>query len=118
MSPGTAANRHCNRPVNMDGSGNWLNEVVDPAQEPSQEFHVEYQRQLFAWAARRIQSEFRESTWQAFWQTAVEGIDIKQVSKATGMSVGAIYVARSRVMKRLGEEVHRRSEESWDQPLR
>ncbi|MGI9518966.1 MAG: RNA polymerase sigma factor [Pirellulaceae bacterium] len=100
------------QPASANGSGEWLNQLADPAQEPSREFHLEYERQLFTWAARRIQCEFRESTWQAFWQTAVEGVEIKQVSASTGLSTGAIYVARSRVMKRLGEEVRSRNQES------
>ena len=98
--------------ADVNGAEEWLNQIADPAQEPSRVFQLEYERQLFAWAARRIQGEFRESTWQAFWQTAVEGVAIKEVSQDTGLSAGAIYVARSRVMKRLSEEVQKRSNES------
>ena len=36
-------------------------------------FDAEYRRRLFHWAAERVRGEFRESTWRAFWLTAVEG---------------------------------------------
>jgi RNA polymerase sigma-70 factor (ECF subfamily) len=64
-------------------------------------FDAEYRRSLFRWAAGEIQGEFREGTWQAFWQTGVEGQDPKAVAEALGISVGAVYIARSRVMARL-----------------
>ncbi len=53
----------------------------------------------------RVKKEFQESTWQAFWKTAVEGASAADVSKQVGISTGAIYVAKSRVLARLKEEV-------------
>lgn len=72
----------------------------------------EYERSLAAVAMRRVQAEVKPNTWQAFWQTAVEGRPAQEVSKATGLSVGAIYVARSRVLARLREEAQRLKEEA------
>jgi len=67
----------------------------------------EYQRCLFRWAARRIQVDFRPSTWQAFWKTAVDRIPAPQAAKDLGISVGAIYTAKSRVLARVRDEVER-----------
>jgi RNA polymerase sigma-70 factor (ECF subfamily) len=53
----------------------------------------------------KIKGEFQEKSWQAFWRTAVEGIGAADVSQELGMSTGAIYVAKSRVLARLKEEV-------------
>ncbi len=64
-------------------------------------FEVEYRRRIFHWAADQIHGEFRPSTWQAFWLTAVEGQDARAASHAIGISVGAVYIARSRVMARI-----------------
>jgi RNA polymerase sigma factor (sigma-70 family) len=71
----------------------------------------EYERRLFAVAAKQIQGDFQEGTWQAFWRTAVEGQDVKDVSRALGLSPGAVYVAKSRVLARLREQVKQLQEE-------
>lgn len=65
----------------------------------------EYERRLFAWATEQVRGEFQQATWQAFWLTAVEGKNAKEVSGLLGMSPGAIYVAKSRVLARLKEQV-------------
>jgi RNA polymerase sigma factor (sigma-70 family) len=64
-------------------------------------FEVEYRRRIFLWAADQIHGEFRQSTWRAFWLTAVEGQDVRTAAQASGITVGAVYIARSRVMARL-----------------
>jgi RNA polymerase sigma-70 factor (ECF subfamily) len=65
----------------------------------------EYERRQFAWAAEQVRGEFQEATWNAFWQTAVEGKNAKEVGQRLGMSPGAVYVAKSRVLARLREKV-------------
>jgi RNA polymerase sigma-70 factor (ECF subfamily) len=65
----------------------------------------EYQERLWQWAAEKIQGEFRATTWQAFWQTAVAGRSPQEVAAELGISPGAVYIARSRVLARLREEV-------------
>ena len=85
----------------------WLNEQPEPANEESALFDREEERQIFMWAAERIRSEFKESTWLAFWRTAVEGREPTVVAAELAVSVGTVYVSRSRVMKRLKECVQR-----------
>jgi RNA polymerase sigma-70 factor (ECF subfamily) len=77
-------------------------------------WELEYQRRLAALAMERIQAEFQQSTWQAFWLTAVEGMTAADAAKQVGISPGAIYVAKSRVLARLKDEVEtmRRQEEA------
>ena len=78
-----------------------------PARESADSalYDTEYRRQLFLWAAGQVRGEFAGSTWQAFWQTAVEGRDTKSVSAQLGISAGAIYIARSRVIARLRQRI-------------
>ena len=56
-------------------------------------FDAEYRRRIFLWAAGHIRDEFRQSTWQAFWLTAVEGQDPATAAQSCGISVGAVYIA-------------------------
>ena len=65
----------------------------------------EERRQVFRWAASRAAAQFRPTTWQAFWQTAVDGHAPRFVADQLGLSVGAVYTARSRVMRFLQAQV-------------
>jgi RNA polymerase sigma factor (sigma-70 family) len=70
-------------------------------------WEAEYRARLFAWAAERVRPSFRPSTWQAFWKTAVEERDPAAVAAELGMSVGAVYIARTRVLARLREVIRK-----------
>jgi RNA polymerase sigma-70 factor (ECF subfamily) len=78
-----------------------LAEQIDPACDESREYDLEQRRSQFRWAAARVKGEFRPATWQAFWRTCVDGVSVPKVAKELDMSVGAVYVARSRIMARL-----------------
>ena len=67
----------------------------------SAEFEREYRQQLLLCAAQQIRGEFRESTWLAFWRTCIDGRSVAEVADELGMSVGNLYVARSRIIARL-----------------
>ncbi len=73
------------------------------APEPDEErvWEGEYEHSLFLWASEQVRPLVQEATWQAFWQTAVEGKSGNEVAAHLGMSVAAVYVAKSRVMARL-----------------
>jgi RNA polymerase sigma factor (sigma-70 family) len=76
-----------------------------PARDEYVEWQQEYEQQLFHWAAAQVRSAFQDSTWQAFWQTAVEGKSGKEVARALGMTVAAVYLAKARVITRLKEQL-------------
>jgi RNA polymerase sigma-70 factor (ECF subfamily) len=82
---------------------------AQPAPEDSlaQQWDQDYERQLFQWAAERVRQGVQDSTWQAFWLTTVDGMGGKDVAHKLGMSVAAVYLAKSRVMARLKEEIRR-----------
>lgn len=80
-------------------------------------FEAEYRRQVFLWAAGRVCPEFREPTWKAFWLTGVQGVDAKAAAEEVGISVGAVYIARSRVMARLRTVIEQaEADSSWEIP--
>jgi RNA polymerase sigma-70 factor (ECF subfamily) len=54
-------------------------------------------------ALDRIRSEFEPRTWQAFWQTVIDERDPADVARDLGLSRNAVYIARSRVLRRARE---------------
>jgi RNA polymerase sigma-70 factor (ECF subfamily) len=66
---------------------------------------LEHRREVFRWAARQVRREFHASTWDAFWLTAVEERTVEDAAKQLGKKPGAIYAARSRVIRRIQEVV-------------
>jgi RNA polymerase sigma-70 factor (ECF subfamily) len=82
-----------------------LQEQPETDRQTQENLQREHRRSLFRWAAQRIRGEFRDATWQAFWLTTVEGMAVQEAAAALGKSAGAIYAARSRIMRRLKEEI-------------
>jgi RNA polymerase sigma-70 factor (ECF subfamily) len=80
-----------------------LNE--SPALQEQDEWNQDYREAVFAWAAERVRPAVSESTWTAFWRTAVEGKTGEETANELGMSIAAVYLAKSRIMARLKEEV-------------
>jgi RNA polymerase sigma-70 factor (ECF subfamily) len=58
-----------------------------------------------------IRPEFEDRTWQAFWRATVEGQQSGVVAAALEMTPGAVRQAKSRVLRRLREELHQLLEE-------
>jgi RNA polymerase sigma factor (sigma-70 family) len=73
--------------------------------EPSELWDREYERQLFVWAAERVKARCEAASWQAFWQTAVLGRAVAEVARSVGISVGAVYTAKSRILDRIRKEI-------------
>jgi RNA polymerase sigma-70 factor (ECF subfamily) len=98
------------RPRQAVGSGD-SNAQQRLAEQPSPEpdleaaWEQEYGQQLFRLAAAQAQQHFAPTTWKAFWATAIEGKSGVAVAQELGLSVGAVYVARSRVLARLTEQI-------------
>jgi len=56
-------------------------------------------------AVSLMQTDFEESTWRAFWLTAVELQPPQSVAEQLGVSAAVVYMAKSRVLRRLREEL-------------
>jgi RNA polymerase sigma-70 factor (ECF subfamily) len=80
-----------------------LAEIPAQVDELSNQFDLEYRREVFRWAAERVRESVAGTTWQAFQLTQVAGVSIADAARQLGISVGNVYIARSRVMNRLRE---------------
>ncbi len=68
-------------------------------------WQAEWERHLFGWACQQVRREVTERTWEAFWRTAIDAQSGAEVAAVLGMTVAAVYRARSRVVARLKELV-------------
>ena len=83
-----------------------LNELPQPGGlDASDQWDADYERQLFHFAANIVKQDFTETTWRAFWMTAVDGASGRDVAEQLGLTVAAVYLAKGRVMTRLKEQV-------------
>ncbi|MEZ6090023.1 MAG: sigma-70 family RNA polymerase sigma factor [Pirellulaceae bacterium] len=82
-----------------------LEQFPDAVEETKTLFRLEYRRMRFQHAAEIIREQVSESTWQCFWLTAAENRPVKEVAQQVGKSVGAVRVARCRVLAMIREEV-------------
>ena len=76
-----------------------LNQHASPTGPDSDLLRLEHRREVFRWAARQVRQEFHQSTWDAFWRTAVEDRAVEVVAEEQAKNRGAIYAARSRVIR-------------------
>jgi len=82
-----------------------LNQHESPTGPDSALLRLEHRREVFRWAARQVRKEFHQTTWDAFWLTAIEERTVDAVSKELAKNPGVIYAARSRVIRRIQEKV-------------
>ena len=61
----------------------------------------EYQERIFTWATEQARHDFEETTWQAFWLTAVKLRPPSEAAEELKMTLGAVYTAKSRVLGRI-----------------
>jgi RNA polymerase sigma-70 factor (ECF subfamily) len=73
--------------------------------EAAEIWEAEYRHQLFGRAIQLMRSDFDEKTWKACWAIVVEGKSGANVAKELSMSVDAVYAAKSRVLRRLRQEL-------------
>lgn len=82
-----------------------LADLPAPDADPDAE-EREYRQHLVSRAAKLIEHEFPAASWRAFWQTAVVGRPVAEVAAELGVTANTVYLARSRVLRRLREELH------------
>jgi RNA polymerase sigma factor (sigma-70 family) len=93
------------------GAHELLKEQPAPEDDSAALWDQDYERQLFACAAKQVRSRVHESSWQAFWQTTVLGKNGKEVAQELKMTVAAVYLAKSRIMAQLKDLIRQLREE-------
>lgn len=97
--------RQKNRPKGSgrDSVAELIAQLEDPASGVSKMWDAEHDRHVTHFLLSRVKHEFREATWQAFERCALKDEDAETVAAELKISANAVYIAKSRVLKRLRE---------------
>jgi RNA polymerase sigma-70 factor (ECF subfamily) len=68
-------------------------------------WEAEYQQSLASRALAIMRRDFQETTWKACWEMVVDGRPAAAVAAELGLTVGAVYAAKFRVLERLRSEL-------------
>ena len=68
-------------------------------------------RDLAKRAAQLIRVDFQPKTWQAFWRVCANDEEPARVAEDLGMSMAAVYTAKSRVLAHLRRELQESMED-------
>src|ERR1700686_20125 len=88
--------------------GGILDQLADSESDLSKIWDREHDEHITRRLLEMIRPRFEDKTWQAFQRVALEGVSVDQVAKELGMSVNAVFIAKSRVMHLLrlkGQEI-------------
>lgn len=81
-----------------------MQEIDDPRDDPAGDWDREHDREILRRLFEDVANEFEEKTLQAFCRHAFDGVAAPEVAAELGMTLGAVYIAKSRVLRRLREE--------------
>jgi len=84
-----------------------LDELPAPPPEEESQWEEEFQRRLLNQSVELAREKFQETTWQAFWRTARLGQRSQDVARELGLSVAAVYMAKSRVLTEIRKQIQR-----------
>lgn len=99
------------KPRDRGAGGSAAHEIL--SKQPDAAAHVaveaelahEALRELYLRAAAIVRTEVSPDTWQAFELTTVHGASCESAAATLGKSIGTVYAARSRIIKRLREQL-------------
>ena len=75
------------------------------ADNVSEMINGEYDRYVVDRALQLMKSDFDLNTWRACWEFVVTGRPAVEIAKELGISENAVYLAKSRVLRRLRQEL-------------
>ena len=81
-----------------------LQQLADPESKLSHQFDREHDQFLVGRLIDRVTPQFQPSTVEAFRLHVIAGTNAKETAEELGLSVTAVHIAKSRVLRRLREE--------------
>jgi RNA polymerase sigma-70 factor (ECF subfamily) len=81
-----------------------LQQIADPDSDLNRRWDEEHDRYVLGCLLDLVEEEFETPTLRAFRRLALDGAGGAAVAGELGMSVGAVYVAKSRVLQRIRQE--------------
>jgi RNA polymerase sigma-70 factor (ECF subfamily) len=82
-----------------------LEELESPDSALSHLWDREHDEHVAAALLRRVRGDFAPATWEAFRRHALEGEPAAGVAEDLGLSLNSVLLAKSRVLKRLRQEL-------------
>jgi len=93
----------CKKPERAVAGGD---AVLAQAVAPDEAFwEADYRQHLANRALQVMRADFQPATWKAFWEQVIVGRPAADVGAELGLSQGAVYAARFRVLDRLRREL-------------
>jgi RNA polymerase sigma-70 factor, ECF subfamily len=93
------------QPRGLGGSAAQQRLLALPEQLPEDDDSAADSCSLVHRALQLIHPEFEERTWQAFWRVTVSGHAARDVAADLGVTPDAVRMAKSRVLRRLRQEL-------------
>ena len=81
-----------------------LEQIADPDSDLNRQWDEEHDRYVLGCLLDLVEQEFEPATLRAFRRLALEGASGAEVAAELGLSVAAVYMAKSRVLQRIRQE--------------
>ena len=78
-----------------------VQQIEDPGSDLNRQWDEEHDQYVLNCLLDQVEEEFEPSTLNAFRRLALEGASGQEVAQELGLSVTAVYIAKSRVLQRL-----------------
>jgi RNA polymerase sigma-70 factor (ECF subfamily) len=81
-----------------------LDQLEDPRSDVARLWDKEHDEFVLSRLMELIEPEFSPAAWHAFHRQTIEGLTASQAAAELGVSVNAVLIAKSRVLRRLRQE--------------